>query len=228
MSHQLTLLALWLSGCLTPPFDAEGKACSESDPCPAPMMCLAVETGQRCLSEAPPQAQDCPEGVACPAGHRCSVDERSRRVCLPEAEAPAEGLLAQYFATRDLIPLAEERVEAPVDFTWPDGKPEAPVGPEEFSVRWRGYVLPPVSGSWTFITESNDGVRLWVDNVPLIDRWTTRATLEDQGSIELDASKAYAVTLEYFQSGGSATIRLLWEGPETVKQVIRRERLVAR
>ena len=38
-------------------------------------------------------------------------------------------------------------------------------------VRWSGQVQPFTSESYTFYTTTDEGVRLWVDHLLLIDRW---------------------------------------------------------
>jgi hypothetical protein len=40
-----------------------------------------------------------------------------------------------------------------------------------FSVRWRGWVTAPISGTYTFAMTTDDGVRLWIDGQQLIDEW---------------------------------------------------------
>src|SRR5262249_41605409 len=41
----------------------------------------------------------------------------------------------------------------------------------QFSVRWTGFLEAPVTGELALYTISNDGVRLWVSDQLLIDKW---------------------------------------------------------
>ena len=51
---------------------------------------------------------------------------------------------------------------------------------DNFSVRWSGQVLAPVTGTYTFTTTSDDGVRLYVNGQLLIDNWTDHAVVAEQ------------------------------------------------
>ena len=83
----------------------------------------------------------------------------------------------------------------------------------EFSVRWLGTVKPPAPGQWTFITTSDDGVRLWLGGKLVIDRWTDHTPVEDRAVFTSDGSPI-ELRLEYFQGGGGGKIRFDWQGPD--------------
>jgi len=89
-----------------------------------------------------------------------------------------------------------------------------------FSARWTGFVEVPESGTYTFHTQSNDGVRLWIDGQPLIDNWTDHGETEDTGSIELESGRRYNLRLEYFYNGGQAVMKLAWSQPGQPRQPI--------
>src|SRR3546814_11286121 len=69
-------------------------------------------------------------------------------------------------------PAAVVRQDAQVDFDWGNGSPSAGVGSDSFAVRWEGFVEAPTTGNYTFWTQSDDGVRLWVNGNLVIDNWT--------------------------------------------------------
>ena len=79
---------------------------------------------------------------------------------------------------------------------------------QTFSVRWSGYVGVPKTGTYTFTTVSDDGVRLFVNDKSIIDNWTNHAATENSGTATLEAGKRYSLRMEYFQSAGGATARL--------------------
>jgi hypothetical protein len=140
--------------------------------------------------------------------------------------APA-GLTGSYYDTASFGSFRLTRVDPVVDFGWGTGRPAPGVGADTFSVRWTGRVLPTADGTWTFITRSDDGVRLWVDGRRLIDNWTTHTLTENRGSIALTADRAHDIRLEYFDRSGTATVRLLWSGPGTSRQVLASSQLLA-
>ena len=105
------------------------------------------------------------------------------------------------------------RVEA-IDFNWGTARPGTNVNTNSFSVRWTGFVEAPATGTYTFQTITDDGGRLWVNGVQLINNWSDHsATTNTAGPINLVAGVRYAVTMEYYENGGSAVARLLWRSP---------------
>jgi len=124
------------------------------------------------------------------------------------------GLTAHYFTnlTLDGNP-ALQRTEA-VNFDWLNNAPGAGVGVDNFSVRWLGQVEAPVTGAYQFQTVSDDGVRLWVNGVQLINNWTDHGAATDtSAAINLTAGAKYNLILEFYERGGSATAKLLWKTP---------------
>jgi hypothetical protein len=139
--------------------------------------------------------------------------------------APVSGLRAEYFDSLDFTQLKLERVDANVDFRWEAGAPHPSLGADTFSVRWTGSVVPRYSETYTFYTQSNDGVRLWVDGKLLIDNWTLHSTIENRGTVTLEAGRAYSLRMEFFDNKGLAIARLHWSSPSQRKQIIPTDRL---
>ncbi|MFY0564972.1 PQQ-dependent sugar dehydrogenase [Archangium lansingense] len=142
-----------------------------------------------------------------------------------EVTAPAQGLRAEYFDEPNFTGLKLERVDPTVDFRWETGSPDPTLDGNNFSARWTGSVVPQYSETYTFYTQSNDGARLWVDGKLLIDDWTIHTTTENRGTITLQAGRAYALRVEYFEQTGLAIMRLHWSSPSQSKQIIPQEQL---
>ncbi len=105
-----------------------------------------------------------------------------------------------------------------IDFDWGENAPQAGVPADNFSIRWTATVRAGFSETYTFITESDDGVRLWVDGNLIIDNFTPHGVTRDTATIALNAGQNYDVRLEYFDSGFDAVIRLLWASPSLPEQ----------
>lgn len=109
------------------------------------------------------------------------------------------------------------RVDPQVNFDWAAGVPgPAGIAADNFSVRWTGFVTAPVTGNYTFRTGSDDGVRLYVNGVLVIDNWTDHSvTNNDSGAIALTAGQRTALIMEFYERGGEAVAQLGWSGPAT-------------
>lgn len=136
------------------------------------------------------------------------------------------GLRGEYFAATNLTSLRRVRLDPTVDFDWSENAPAENVPRENFSVRWVGTVTPRYSEAYTFVTTSDDGVRLWIDDRMLIDHWEPDGSAEDTATLTLTAGRRYAIRLEYSQGTGAAVVRLQWESPSVDREVIPRERLL--
>jgi PA14 domain/Pectate lyase superfamily protein len=139
--------------------------------------------------------------------------------------ASGTGLTAQYFDNADLTNLKVTRTDATVNFDWASGTPDPLIGSDTFSTRWTGQVEAPASGTYTFYTASDDGIRLWVNGTLLIDNWTDHAPTENSGTISLAAGQKYAIKIEYYENLGGAVAKLLWSGPGTTKETVPQQRL---
>jgi endoglucanase len=114
-----------------------------------------------------------------------------------------------------------------VDFNWTSGSPNANVAVNNFSVRWEGEVEAPVDGVYAFSTASDDGVRLWVNGIQIINNWTDHAETIDNGTqtFTFSANKKYAIKMEYYEKGGNAVAKLRWTVPGKEVVSIPKDRL---
>ncbi len=133
---------------------------------------------------------------------------------LPLSIGDGRGLLGEYFHGEGTGAFETEpvlsRIDSVVNFDWVFGSPAPAVNDDFFLARWRGEVMPPLDGSFTFHVISDDGIRLWVDDQLLIDQWTPQAATESRGTITLEGGRRYPIRLEYFEAAGHAVARLLW------------------
>lgn len=143
------------------------------------------------------------------------------------AAAPA-GLTGTYFDTATFTSQKLVRVDPTVNFPWGTGSPANGIDADTFSARWTGRVIVPAAGSWTFQTQSDEGVRLWVDGVLLINNWTAHTLTTNTTTVTLTADRAHDIRIEYYEGSGSATMKLLWPGPGTAQPVVPATALLSR
>jgi PA14 domain len=147
-------------------------------------------------------------------------DSAISKTLLPDSQ-DGSGLYADYFDDKELQEYKFSRTDARVDFDWGVGSPDPTIAADTFSIRWTGWVKAAVTGTYTFTTNSDDGVRLWVNGQLLVDKWILQgATKHHSVGIQLEADHKYALKLEYFENGGAAVIQLLWTPPSQVEGII--------
>lgn len=121
------------------------------------------------------------------------------------------GLKGEYFNGMAFDTLVLTRQDAQVDLDFGTGSPDASINTDAFSARWTGEVQAPFSGPIEFYTQSDDGVRLWVNGTLLIDNWTSHPPTFDYGTITLTAGQKYPIQLDYYEDTGGALISLGWQ-----------------
>jgi hypothetical protein len=141
----------------------------------------------------------------------------------------AGGLKAGYYNSRNHSRNKHslERTDATVDFQYGGGTP-APDNKEykaeEFSMRWSGSVFAEETGDHEFIVTSENGVRLWVNdmNLKLIEGWVSSGELRElTHTIRLIGGRAYPLRLDFFKyKSRSASVKLEWHPPHRARQVI--------
>lgn len=138
------------------------------------------------------------------------------------------GLLASYFDGSSFERLSLVRIDPVVDFDWHDRAPDARVERERFSVRWSGEIDPLFSEVYRFHIASDDGARLWIDGRLVIDNWHIQSVdyaHPATGTVALTAHRRVGIRLDYFEYEHLAAVRLTWQSPSQVLQVVPPQRL---
>jgi glucose/arabinose dehydrogenase len=135
------------------------------------------------------------------------------------------GLRAEYFDNVDFTNPVLTRTDATVNFSWGSGSPAPNIGADTFSVVWSGQVEAAFSETYTFFTNTDDGVRLFVNDQLIIDRFVDQSPTEVSGTIALVAGQRYNIRMEYYENAGGAVAQLRWASPSQAKQIIPQARL---
>ncbi len=178
----------------------------------------AVKAGQKASFVLVPTSTD---SMIC--NSREAPSNRPELVVTTDA-AIGTGLSATYFDNVDFTGTAVTRTDPTVSFDWGSGSPAPGIAADTFSARWTGQVDAPAAGSYTFYTQSDDGVRLFIDGTKVIDAFTDHGSREDRGTISLTAGR-HDVKLEYYERTGSAVLALSWSSASIAKQIIPTSRL---
>ena len=127
------------------------------------------------------------------------------------------GILGAYFRSQGDDRFSElmlGRMDETVFFEWGSGSPAALLPEDNFAVRWTGTFVADQTGLHRFRAQADDGLRIWFDDVQVVDEW------QDGGAgpnfdfeQDLVAGDRRAIRVEYYESGGDATIRLRLRTP---------------
>ena len=130
-------------------------------------------------------------------------------------DQPSDDYLAEYWnmspesAAAPAIPYATpvySTTEFTVDHVWGEGSPAPGIGANKFLARWtRTMSLAP--GDYRFMVTADDGVRLMVDGVRVIDRWIDQPPTSYERTLPMDGGP-HNVVMEYYENSGGATAKL--------------------
>ncbi|MBC7449631.1 MAG: OmpA family protein [Hymenobacteraceae bacterium] len=125
------------------------------------------------------------------------------------------GLTATFFADRRLTKVLQTRIDPTIDFNWDRSAPGPGLPATNYAVRWQGYLQPPVTGTYTFVVSTDDGMRIWLDEKPILDTWKLQVPTDYRVRVPLEAGRAVALRVEYFQEEIEARARVRWLLPGT-------------
>jgi hypothetical protein len=167
-----------------------------------------------------PLAYEATVGIAVTSGDNLTSGAATfDHVQVTEVAGPG-GLSGFYFHNADLTTLRTIRRDGAINFDWAGLTPDEAVEAGDYSVRWKGEVLPAFSETYTFYTWTDDKVRLWVNDQLIVDNWTAHSLTEDSGTIALTQGTYYRVKMEYARVSGSGVAVLSWSSPSLTKEVI--------
>jgi beta-glucosidase len=143
------------------------------------------------------------------------------------ADRSAHGLKGEYFDNKDLqgAPVAT-RTDEQLDFDWFTDAPVPGINTDNFSARWTGYFVPPVSGTYQLGARADDGVRVFLDDQTLVENWRDGSAKTLTKEVNLVGGRAYKLRVEYYERYASATAKLVW-GPPGLNEGLRAEALKA-
>jgi hypothetical protein len=123
------------------------------------------------------------------------------------APCPLGQYRAEYFGNTTLAgtPATTACEAAPLNKSWGTGGP-AGVPVNNFTARWTG-TFTFTAGSKTFVAATDDGVRVWLDGVLIIDRWGSSGTSQTTRTV---TAGTHIVRIEYIERTGQASARVTW------------------
>ena len=126
-----------------------------------------------------------------------------------------KGLNAEYFDNNKLEGIAKHtRVDDNIDFVWWNKAPFDDLNPEEFSICWRGVLVPPVTGEYAIGGEAFTGYKLSVDGKVVTQGRDQHHARKRYEYVQFEAGKPYEIEVEYVQDKTEyAHVKILWDVP---------------
>lgn len=116
--------------------------------------------------------------------------------------------MGEYFDNPYLLGEPRFRVNnVDINFNWGTGGPDPRIGVDNFSVRWtRLYTF--AASSYTFTATADDGIRVWVGDILVIDGWQPQQARTYTNTLYLNGT--YPLRVEYFEQGGDAVVNFVF------------------
>jgi len=111
------------------------------------------------------------------------------------------------------------REDFEINFGWGNGSPDPLVQNDGFQVRWTGTIYAEETGTYYFRSYTDDGLRLFIDEQPVIDEWWDTSPVSYYGQIDLDPG-LHDLEMEYYENGGGAVAQLYWIPPNGVEALV--------
>jgi hypothetical protein len=134
---------------------------------------------------------------------------RAATVRLPPSGDPrVNGLRADLFVGPEFERKVKPRIDLQVNWLWGLETPDPFLPPDNFSIRWEGWLKPPWPGRYRLIAVADDSVRLWLDDNLKIDQWPGRALRYE---VEVDlADRPHPLRIDYQELTHTAFMSLRW------------------
>jgi beta-glucosidase len=123
----------------------------------------------------------------------------------------AAGLHAEYFDNTTFEGLPKvARNDATIDFMWTLYPPDPSLLYDWYSVRWTGSIVCRSTGKFRIGMEGNDGYRLYINGLLLIDNWIKKSYDTRVTDFTFEKGKEYDLRIEYYENTGNARLKLVW------------------
>jgi protocadherin Fat 4 len=88
----------------------------------------------------------------------------------------------------------------------------ANVGSDDFAVKYTGSIIIDEAGTWTFGIHSDDGSRLFINGVEIVENDGNHAPQTRTGTVDLTQGN-HQFEIRYFESGQGQVMEFLWQSP---------------
>jgi hypothetical protein len=129
------------------------------------------------------------------------------------------GVKAEYFRGMSLRGEPDVWIEDAIDHQWGDGEIAYDLS-NQVSARWTADLKITDADTYTFVTNSDDGVRLWLDGERIINNWTDHGPTFDTSAPMYLVPGLYSLQMEWYENTGGAVAQLFWQTPDRQRSII--------
>ena len=167
-----------------------------------------------------------------------------------ESRKSGDGLIGHYYDNENWLGYYKVKKSKKIEFDWTNSEPIEGINPNNFSVIWEGFIFLPVTDSYIFSIECDDGAELYLNTDNIISH-NTKTIIENykylisknsknhgdssainflksqSAPIDLVGGIKIRIKIKYFHSvhtslysGGRVFLRLLWQNSDMYENVI--------
>lgn len=126
------------------------------------------------------------------------------------------GVTGEYFANAKLEGEPTfTRIDKNINFYWESGSPAPELPDDDFSVRWTGYLVPPVTGAYHLGCWGMPDLNIWLEGEKILSHRSEHHGFHHEKEVRLEAGKKYKFVYEYKNNYGDGDAKLLWAIPDS-------------
>jgi outer membrane protein OmpA-like peptidoglycan-associated protein len=123
------------------------------------------------------------------------------------------GLRAEFYDGDNFDRLVTTQKVSQIKLAWHGTPPVAGIRADKCSIKWYGQLVTSETGEYSFAAQVDDGIRVWVDDVMVINQWGLNDLGIFEGTAYLEAGQQYDLRVEYFNALLEGEVELLWSLP---------------
>jgi len=145
------------------------------------------------------------------SGLKSTSETLALNVASADFKGSGTGLKATYYNDIELKNPIVSRLDSMVSFQWAKLSPSELINVDQFSVKWEGEIEVPFSEMYSFITRSDDGARVYINDSLVVNGWFNQGITSWTGNVQLISGKPQKIEVQFYDYGGGATMELYWK-----------------
>jgi len=125
----------------------------------------------------------------------------------------------------------KERIDKNINFNWVRNAPLKGIKEDNFSAEWKGYIVAPENGKYTFEVKADDEAAVFIDNILIINQNNAIQANEAEvmgantgasknGVISLKKGEVYPIHIKYKEKVQNAQVSLFWSSKKLTKEIV--------